>query len=62
SINLDEQTNQLFGYAEIDSEDRWNAIAETEICQKWWQYMKDIMPSNPNGSPVSRNLNEVFHI
>lgn len=62
SIFLDEKTHQLFGYAEIESEERWNAIAETAICQKWWQHMKDIMPSNPDGSPVSTDLREVFHI
>jgi L-rhamnose mutarotase len=62
SIHLDESTHQLFGYAEIESEERWAAIAKTEICQKWWQYMKDIMPSNPDGSPISKNLREVFYL
>ncbi|MEJ5258948.1 MAG: L-rhamnose mutarotase [Anaerohalosphaeraceae bacterium] len=62
SIFLDPQTNQLFGYAEIEDEERWNAVARTEICQKWWAYMKEIMPSNPDNSPVQRPLREVFHI
>ncbi len=62
SIFLDPQTNQLFGYAEIEDEQRWNAVAKTEICQKWWAYMKEIMPSNPDNSPVQRPLREVFHI
>ena len=62
SIHLDESTHQLFGYAEIESEERWAAIAKTEICQKWWQYMKDVMPSNPDGSPISKNLREVFYL
>ena len=62
SIFLNEETHQLFGYAEIESEELWQAIAETDICQEWWQFMKDIMPSNPNGSPVSQNLREVFHL
>jgi L-rhamnose mutarotase len=62
SIHLDESTHQLFGYAEIESEERWAAIAQTEICRKWWNYMKDIMPSNPDGSPVARDLREVFYL
>lgn len=62
SIFLDEQTHQLFGYVEIEDEDRWNAIAQTAICRKWWAYMKDIMPSNPDNSPIQRGLKEVFHI
>jgi L-rhamnose mutarotase len=62
SIFFDSQTHCLFGYVEIEDEDRWNAIAKTDICQKWWAYMKDIMPSNPDNSPVQRPLREVFHI
>ena len=62
SIYLDPQTSDLFAYAEIDSEERWRAIASTPVCQRWWQHMKDLMPSNPDGSPVARDLREVFHI
>ena len=62
SIFLDEETSQLFGYAEIESEEQWNAIAETEECRLWWKYMSDIMPSNEDNSPVSRGLREVFHL
>ena len=62
TIFLDEETHQLFGYAEIEDEDRWNAMADTEICKKWWAYMKDIMPSNPDNSPISKEVREVFHM
>jgi L-rhamnose mutarotase len=62
SIYLDKLTNTLFGYAEIESEARWNAVAGTEVCQRWWKRMGDVMPSNPDNSPVSRELKEVFHI
>lgn len=62
SIFLDAETSQLFGYAEIESDERWNAIADTDECRRWWAFMKDIMPSNADNSPVSRELREVFHI
>ncbi len=62
SIFLDEKNHQLFGYVEIESEERWNAIAQTHICKKWWQHMSDIMPSNSDGSPVSQEVREVFHL
>ena len=62
SIFLDEETSQLFGYVEIESEERWNAIAETDECRRWWAYMRDIMPTNDDNSPVSRELREVFHL
>ena len=62
SIFLHAETNLLFGYAEIESEARWAAIAQTPECRKWWAYMKDVMPSNPDNSPISADLREVFHI
>jgi L-rhamnose mutarotase len=62
SIFLLEETRQLFAYAEIEDEERWRSIADTDICKKWWEYMGDIMPANPDNSPVSQDLREVFHI
>jgi len=62
SIFLDRSTSLLFGYVEIESEERWAAIAETDECRRWWAYMKDLMPSNPDNSPISLELKEVFHL
>lgn len=62
SIFLNSDTNQLFGYAEIEDEKKWQAIANTDICKKWWAHMRDLMPANPDNSPVSLTLKEVFHI
>ncbi len=62
SIFLHPQTRQLFGYVQIEDQARWDAIAQTPICRKWWAHMKDVMPSNPDNSPVSTELREVFHI
>ena len=62
SIFLHPETHQLFGYVEVESEEEWDAIAQTEVCRRWWAYMKDIMPSNPDDSPASRELSEVFHL
>ena len=62
SIHLLPETRQLFGYAEIESEERWRAIASTEVCQRWWKHMADVMPANPDSSPVSAPLQEVFYL
>ncbi|MBL5905217.1 L-rhamnose mutarotase [Serratia fonticola] len=62
SIFLDEARNLLFGYVEIESEERWDAVANTAVCQRWWQHMGDVMPSNPDHSPVSSPLREVFYL
>ena len=62
SIFLHPETSQLFAYVEIEDESRWQSIADTDVCRKWWAYMRDIMPSNPDNSPCSVELQEVFHI
>jgi len=62
SIYLDPETSELFAYAEIESEERWAAVASTAVCKRWWSHMKELMPSNPDDSPVSAELREVFHI
>jgi L-rhamnose mutarotase len=62
SIFLDPETRDLFGYVEIEDEARWSAIAQTDVCRRWWRHMQDVMPSNADSSPVSRELREVFHI
>ena len=62
SIFLDTKTNHLFGYVEVEDEQRWTAIAQTDICQRWWAHMKDLMPTNSDHSPIADDLREVFHI
>ena len=62
SIFLHPPTRQLFAYAEIEDEAQWNAIAQTPVCRRWWSYMKEIMPANPDGSPVADALKEVFRL
>jgi L-rhamnose mutarotase len=62
SIFLDRQTSELFGYVEIESEERWQSIARTDVCQRWWRHMRDLMPTNSDDSPKSVELREVFHV
>jgi len=62
SIFLHPETRQLFSYVEIEDQERWDAIAKTAICKKWWAHMREIMPSNPDNSPVALEIREVFHI
>ena len=62
SIFLDEETLTLFGYIEIEDEALWDASADTEVNRRWWDYMADIMETNPDNSPVSIDLKPVFHL
>ena len=62
SIFLHPETRQLFAYVEFADAAQWEAIARTEICQRWWSHMCELMPSNPDSSPTSTELREVFHL
>jgi len=62
SIFYHASTRQLFAYVEIEDENLWDRISQTEVCRNWWRYMSDIMPSREDGSPVSATLKEVFHM
>jgi L-rhamnose mutarotase len=62
SIYLDAFSNTLFAYQELTDDASDNELAGKEIVKKWWHMMKDIMDANPDESPVSDELREVFHL
>jgi L-rhamnose mutarotase len=62
SIFLDQETLTLFGYIEIENEELWNKGADTAVNRKWWDFMADIMETNPDNSPVSIDLKPLFHL
>jgi len=62
SIFLDEETNILFGYLVIDDEKKLDELPSQPVLQKWWAYMKDIMETNEDNSPVNIPLKEVFYL
>ena len=62
SIYLDPETLDLFGYVEVEDEAEWARVASTDACQRWWRFMRDVMPTNADNSPMSKDLREVFHL
>jgi len=62
SIFLDAQTLSLFGVLKVNDQLSLDALPQQEIMQRWWTYMKDIMETNPDNSPVSVPLKEVFYL
>lgn len=62
SIFLDRATGVLFAYAEVESMEEWQSIANTEICQRWWRYMAPLMAVNEDDSPKTTGLDEVFRL
>lgn len=62
SIFFDEETNILFAYQEQSGESSSQDLGTDEVVKKWWKYMADIMETNPDNSPVSIPLDQVFYL
>ncbi|MGZ8538872.1 MAG: L-rhamnose mutarotase [Flavisolibacter sp.] len=62
SIFLDPETNSLFGVLKAEDPKNLDNLPKQEVMQRWWKYMADIMESNPDNSPVSIPLKEVFYL
>jgi L-rhamnose mutarotase len=62
SIFLDDETNTLFAFQKVDAEGKSQDLEKNEIVKKWWAFMADIMKTNPDKSPVTVPLEEVFYM
>lgn len=62
SIFLDKETGYLFGFLHVQEATKMDELPKHPVMQKWWTYMKDIMESNADHSPVSIPLQEVFYL
>ncbi|MBS1597404.1 MAG: L-rhamnose mutarotase [Bacteroidetes bacterium] len=62
SIFLDEETNTLFAYLLIENASALDDLPKNPVQQKWWAWMKDIMESHADNSPVQKRLKEVFYL
>jgi len=61
NIFLDEETNILFAVQKVKEGFSGDSQTVTPITQKWWDMMADIMEVNPDNSPVSKPLVQMFH-
>lgn len=62
SIFLDRKTLTLFAVQKLADDFDPESIPQHPIVKKWWAYMADIMATNPDNSPVTVDLVEVFHM
>ena len=63
SIFWDRETNILFGYQECSGEGSSQDTTDVDpVTQRWWDMMADIMDTNPDHSPVTTPLQELFHL
>jgi L-rhamnose mutarotase len=61
-IYLDEGTNVLFGTYMVEDVTALACLPSHPVMHKWWKYMADLMETNPDSSPVSQVLKEVFYL
>lgn len=61
SLHYDAAAELVFGYLEVDDPHAWAAGADCDVTRRWWAYMADLMPTNPDNSPIGHELVEVFH-
>jgi L-rhamnose mutarotase len=62
SIFLDEETNILFAFQKVSGDGGSQDLGQTEIVRKWWTFMSDIMMTNPDHSPVTVTMEELFYM
>ncbi|WP_287434512.1 L-rhamnose mutarotase [Maritimibacter sp.] len=62
SIHLDEETNILFGVLWRRDDHGMDDLPGTEIMQRWWAHMADVMETRPDNEPVTRDLAPMFHM
>lgn len=62
SIFWDRETNVLFACQKVRGEASSQDMGTDAVVQRWWEYMADIMETNPDRSPVSIPLTEVFRM
>lgn len=61
TIFLDGESDTLFAVQRL-TDSSSQELGKTEVVQRWWKYMADIMETNPDYSPVSTPLTQVFHL
>ena len=62
SIHLDPDTHTLFAYLERPRAHGMDALPGHPVMRRWWEQMKDLMRTHPDGSPVAAPLRELFHM
>jgi len=58
----DPETNHLFGILTRADAHTLDRLPDTEIMQRWWKHMADIMETNDHNVPVQVPLKRVFYL
>lgn len=60
SIWLDPESHALFAILTRTDDHSMDALPGTEVVQRWWKFMADIMQTHPDNVPVQVELKQVF--
>ena len=62
SIFLDEETLHLFAVHKLRERNARVTLPEHPVMRRWWEYMRDLMETHPDGRPVEWPLIPLFHL
>jgi L-rhamnose mutarotase len=62
SIFLEENSLRLFAILQIDDAAKLDSLARQPVMRRWWEFMKELMDTNEDGSPVVVGLEEMFYL
>lgn len=64
SIFLDEETSTLFGVytTSLEPAELYKALLQSEITQKWWSKMAELVEFKEDQTPDNHPLKMVFHM
>lgn len=62
SIFLDEETLHLFAVLKLKPDNSREALPRHPVMQRWWDYMADLMETDPSKRPREWPLVRMFHL
>jgi L-rhamnose mutarotase len=62
SIHLDEETGILFGVLWRRDDHMMDSLKDHPVMRRWWDHMRDIMATKPDGEPVAIPLTPMFYM
>ena len=62
SIFLDEESLSLFAVLKLTSQHQRDALATHPLMRRWWDYMAELMVTEPDNRPREWPLVRMFHM
>lgn len=62
SIFLDEETLHLFAVLKLREPNTREQLPQHPVMRRWWEYMRELMETQPDGKPVEWPLVPMFHL